>query len=110
MFAAMFAGLAAWLFAGPGAGVAAAIGGSSIALGNAVMAHFSLGGGVLAPRVAFARLLLGAIFKWALVVLVWWGAMAVLKKAPLAALFGLLAAMAIHPIAIIFGAKVKRER
>jgi len=108
--AALLSGLAGWAVTGADAGLAASIGGFSLVLGNAAMAQMSLGGGIQPPRGAFARLLIGAILKWLLVVGVWVGAMAVLKKAPLAALLGLLATMAVHPIAIIFGAKVKRER
>lgn len=107
---ALLSGLMAWALAGADAGVAAAVGASSLVLGNAAMAQMSLGGGILPPRGAYARLLIGAILKWLLVFGVWVGAMAVLKKAPLAALLGLLATMAVHPIVIIFGAKVKRER
>lgn len=104
------AGAVAWGLAGMIPGLAALIGGSSLAIANAAAAQLSLGGGVQAPRVAYARLLLGTIFKWVLVVGVWLGAMAVLKKAPLAAILGLLAAMVAHPVAILFAAKVKRER
>ena len=102
--------MVAWGLAGANSGLAALIGGSSLALANAAAAQLSLGGGVQTPRAAYARLLLGTIFKWLLVVGVWLVAMAVLKKAPLAAILGLLAAAVAHPVAIIFAAKVKRER
>lgn len=103
-------GMAGWALANGSAGVAAWIGGSSIAVANAAATQLSLGGGILTPGAAFARLLLGTILKWGLVVGVWLLAMPALKKAPLAAMSGLLAAMAIYPIAILFAAKVKRER
>lgn len=100
----------AWVISGKGAGAAMLVGGFSLVLGNVAMAQLSLGGGVLSARGAYSRLLVGAILKWCLVVGVWVLAMAVLKKAPVAAVLGLLLAMVVHPIAILFGAKVKRER
>lgn len=103
-------GLLAWGLVGGNAGLAALIGGSSLAFANAAAAQLALGGGVQTPRAAYARLLLGTILKWVLVVGMWLGAMDVLKRAPLAAILGLLASMATHPVAILFVAKVKRER
>jgi hypothetical protein len=104
------AGLAAWGLAGADAGVAVGVGGGSIALANAVATQLCLGVGIRTPGAAYARLLLGTVVKWGLVVGVWLLAMTVLQKAPLAAMLGLLAAMAVYPIAIFFAAKVKRER
>ena len=81
-----------------------------MALANAVHAQFALGGGVQSPGAAFARLLLGTLGKWLVVVVVWWGAIEVIGKAPLAALCGLFAASLVHPLVVLLDTKVKRER
>jgi hypothetical protein len=107
---AVLAGLVAWLVAGRIAGLAAVIGAMSMALANAAQAQLALGGGVQVPGAAFARLLLGTLAKWLVVVAVWWGAIAVVGKAPLAALAGLLAAAVVHPLVVLFGSRMKRER
>lgn len=108
--AALLAGLVAGALAGRIAGFAACIGGTSMALANAAQAHIALGGGVQVPGAAFARLLLGTLVKWFVVVAVWWGAIAVVGAAPLSALGGLLAAAVVHPLVVFHGSRVKRER
>jgi ATP synthase protein I len=107
---ALIAGAVAGIVAGTDAGIAAGLGALSLALANAVHAWLALGGGVQAAGVAFARLLLGTLAKWLIVVAVWWGAIEVVGKAPLAALCGLLAASLAHPLVVLLGTKVKRER
>jgi len=108
--AVVLAATMAWVVTGQREGLAVAVGGLSLVLGNVAMAQMSLGGGILPARGAYSRLLIGAVLKWLVVVGVWLVAMAVLKQAPVAALLGLLIAMVVHPVAILFGAKVKRER
>jgi hypothetical protein len=104
----VLAGLVGSAFGGS-VGLAALLGGLSVALGQSAMAWLSLGGGVQSPRGAFLRLLLGMLCKWLLVVLVWVVAMPFLGRAPLAGLLGLAAAMVAYPMAVLFAAKVKRE-
>jgi hypothetical protein len=48
--------------------------------------------------------------KWLVVIAVWWGAIAIIGKAPIAAVAGLLAALLVHPLVVLLGTKVKRER
>ena len=107
---ALLAGAVAPAPAGRIAGLAAAIGAASVALASAVQAQLALGDGIAPPSVAFARLLLGTLAKWLVVVAVWWGAIAIIGKAPIAAVAGLLAALLVHPLVFILGTKVKRER
>jgi hypothetical protein len=107
---ALLAGAVATATAGRIAGLAAAIGAASVALASAVQAQLALGGGIAPPSVAFARLLLGTLAKWLVVVAVWWGAIAIIGKAPIAAVAGLLAALLVHPLVVLLGTKVKRER
>lgn len=90
--------------------MAAAIGAGSVTVANALQARLALGGGVQPPSAAFLRLLLGTLVKWFVVVAVWWSSIAVVGKAPLAAIVGLFAASLAHPLVIHFGTKVKRER
>jgi ATP synthase protein I len=107
---ALAAGIAATASSGRIAGLAAGIGAMSIALAGAVQAFVALGGGIQAPGSAFARLLLGTLAKWLVVAAVWWGAIGIIGKAPFAAVAGLLAAMVTHPLVVLLGTKVKRER
>ena len=81
-----------------------------MAVANALQAQVALGGGVLPPSAAFARLLLGTLVKWFVVVAVWWSSIGVIGKAPLAALCGLFAASLAYPLVVYLGTKVKRER
>ena len=90
--------------------MAAAIGAGSVTVANALQAQLALGGGVQPPSAAFLRLLLGTLVKWLVVVAVWLSSIAVVEKAPLAAIVGLFAASLAHPLVIHFGTKVKRER
>jgi hypothetical protein len=107
---ALLAGLVAGVVAGRIAGFAACIGAASMALANAAQAQIALGGGVQVAGSAFARLLLGTLAKWFLVVAVWWGAIAVVGAAPIAALCGLFAAALVHPLVVFHGSRMKRER
>jgi hypothetical protein len=106
----LVAGATAAACAGSNAGWAAGIGAVSIALATAVQAQLALAGGVQSPGSAFARLLLGTLAKWVVVVAVWWGAIGVVGKAPVWALAGLSAALLVHPLTVLLDTKVKRER
>jgi hypothetical protein len=107
---ALSAGALAGATSGRTAGWAAAIGAGSVALANALQAHVALGGGVVPPSIAFSRLLLGTLVKWFVVVAVWWSAISVIGKAPMAAIGGLFAASLAYPLVVYLGTKVKRER
>lgn len=72
--------------------LAAALGGGALALGNALAAWLALDG--IAPaRVAFARLLLGVLAKWCVVVAVFVAALEAWRLPPLPMLAGLAAGM-----------------
>ena len=107
---AVLAGLVAGALAGRIAGLAACIGAASMALANAAQTQIALGGGVQVPGAAFARLLLGTLAKWLVVVAVWWGAIAIVGAAPVPAIGGLLAAALVHPLVVFLGSRMKRER
>jgi hypothetical protein len=107
---ALLAGATAAMVAGRIAGLAAGIGAASMTLASAVQAQLALGGGVQSPGAAFSRLLLGTLGKWLVVVVVWWGAMGVIGKAPAWALGGFFAALLVHPLVVLLDTKVKRER
>lgn len=70
--------------------LAAGSGGGAMAAGNAIAAWVAFGGGIQRAGAAYARLLLGVMAKW-LVVLAGFGfALAVLHLPPLPALCGLV--------------------
>ncbi|MFT3763309.1 MAG: hypothetical protein QM761_12050 [Pseudoxanthomonas sp.] len=81
---------------------AALVGGSGMALGNALAAQVALGGGVMAARPAFARLLLAALLKWVVAISIFAIALAVWRLAPLPMLAGLAASVAAYPLALNF--------
>lgn len=107
---AIVAGLVALAFVvqGPRHGLAAAVGGGAMLLGNALAIWLALGGGIQPARAAFARLLLGMLGKWALVL----GALAVSfgiwRLPPLPTLAGVAAGVLAYLVALNFGDKVKR--
>lgn len=72
--------------------LAAALGGGALALGNALAAWLALDG-IVPARVAFARLLLGVLAKWCVVVAVFVVALEAWRLPPLPMLAGLAAGM-----------------
>nr|WP_244755795.1 hypothetical protein [Pseudoxanthomonas helianthi] len=90
----------AFLLQGPGAALAAAIGGSGVALGNALAAQVALGGGVVVAGAAFARLLAATLLKWLVAITVLAIALAVWRLAPLPMLAGFAAALVVYPISL----------
>ncbi|GAB2495969.1 hypothetical protein GCM10027084_06610 [Pseudoxanthomonas sangjuensis] len=90
----------AFLLQGPGAALAAAIGGLGVALGNALAAQVALGGGVVVAGAAFARLLAATLLKWLVAITVLAIASAVWRLAPLPMLAGFATALVVYPISL----------
>lgn len=90
----------AFLLQGPGAALAVAIGGSGVALGNALAAQVALGGGVVVAGAAFARLLAATLLKWLVAITVLAIALAVWRLAPLPMLAGFATALVVYPISL----------
>jgi len=99
----------AFLAQGPQQAWAAAVGGGAVVLGNALAAFVALGGGIQSGRNAFARLLLGTLGKWAVVMGVLAIAFGVWRLAPLPALVGVVSSMLAYLLGLNF-VRVKRER
>lgn len=100
----------AFLVQGPRQALAAAIGGGAMILGNALAAYLALGGGIQPARAAFARLLLGTLGKWVVVMGVLAIAFGVWRISPLPALVGVVAGMLAYLLGFNFGSRIKRER
>ena len=83
---------------GPGAALAAGVGGSGVVLGNALAALVALGGGVVAARSAFARLMAATLLKWVVATTVFAVALAGWRLAPLPALAGFATGLVAYPI------------
>jgi F0F1-type ATP synthase assembly protein I len=88
-----------WLLAGPRQGLAAVAGGLAMLAGNALAAVVALGGGIQSARAAFARLLLGTLGKWVVVMLVLAVALGALRLPALPTLAGLAAGMLAYLLA-----------
>lgn len=108
---AVVALLAALVFLaqGPQAALAAGIGGCALALGNALAAGVSLGG-IVPARVAFARLLLGALLKWTIAIVLIVIALGVWRLPPLPMVVGLAAATLAYLVALNLRQTTKRIR
>lgn len=100
----------AFLVQGPQQALAAAVGGGAMILGNALAASVALGGGIQPARAAFARLLLGTVGKWAVVMGVLAIAFGMWRISPLPALVGVVAGLLAYLLGLNLGIRVKRER
>ncbi|WP_162455230.1 ATP synthase subunit I [Pseudoxanthomonas kalamensis] len=100
----------AFLIKGPQAAIAAAVGGAGVVLGNALAAHVALGGGVVAARPAFRRLLIATLLKWTAAITVFAVALAVWRMAPLPVLAGFATGVVAYPILLNLSVRVERER
>ncbi len=89
----------AFLVQGPQSAASAGIAGGALALGSAFAAVMALGGVVYAP-VAFARLLLGMLVKWCVVIAAFVVALGIWRLPPLPMLVGLAAGMLAYTWAI----------
>lgn len=108
---AVVALLVALLFLAQGrqAALAAGIGGGALALGNALAAGVSLGG-IVPARVAFARLLLGALLKWTVAIVLFVVALEAWRLPPLPMVVGLAAATLAYLVALNLRQTTKRIR
>ena len=82
------------------AGLAAAAGGIAMLAGNALAAVVALGGGIQPAGAAFARLMLGTLGKWLVVVAVLAVALGVFGLPALPILVGLAAGMLAYLLAL----------
>lgn len=78
-------------------------------LGNALVASLALGGGIQPARAVFARLVLGTLAKWAVVLGVLAFAFGDWRLSPLPTLVGVMAGVLAYLLGLNFG-RVKRER
>ena len=99
----------AFVVQGPQQALSAAIGGGALLLGNALAAGLALGGGIQSARAAFARLLLGTLTKWAVVMGVLAVGFGAWHLPPLPALVGVVAGLLAYLVGLNLG-RVKRER
>ena len=99
-----------FLLQGPRAALAALVGGVAVTLGNALAAQVALGGGVVAARSAFARLMRATLLKWVVAITVFAIALAVWRLAPLPMLAGFAVGLAAYPILLNLCVRVERER
>ena len=83
-----------FLLQDPRAALSAAVGGGAVALGSALMAWRSFGGGVHGGMIALARLFGGLALKWLVIVAALYIALARLGLPPLPLLAGVGAALA----------------
>ena len=88
------------LSAGLEQGLAAAAGGIAMLAGNALAAMVALGGGIQPASAAFARLMLGTLGKWVVVMAVLAVALGVFGLPALSTLVGLAAGMLAYLLAL----------
>lgn len=91
---------AAFLFSGTRQAVSAAAGGMALVAGHLLVAALALGGGIVPARAAFARLLLGLLGKWLLVVVAVAIALEAWRLPPLPMLAGLVAGLLAYHVAL----------
>ncbi len=77
--------------------------------GNALAAAVALGGGIQSARAAFARLLLGTLGKWVVVMAVLAVGFGAWRLPPLPALVGVIAGLLAYLVGLNLG-RVMRER
>ncbi|MHB8913373.1 MAG: hypothetical protein ACYC42_12120 [Lysobacter sp.] len=100
----------AFLAQGPWQALAAAVGGGAMILGNALAASVALGGGIRRAQVAFARLVLGTLAKWAVVMGGLACAFGVWRLPPLPTLAGVVAGVLAYLLGLNISSRIKRER
>lgn len=89
----------AFLVQGPQSAVSAGIAGGSLALGSACAAVLALGG-VVSAQAAFARLVLGMLVKWCVVIAAFVVALGTWRLPPVPMLVGLVAGVLAYTWAI----------
>lgn len=107
--AALLVAGAVWLLAGPMAGLAAVAGGLAMLAGNALAAVVALGGGIQSAGAAFARLMLGTLGKWVVVIAVLAVALGPLRLPALPAVGGMAAGMLAYLLALNLDSADKRH-
>ncbi len=91
--------------------LAAAIGGAAMAAGNALSIALALGGGIQPASAAFARLLLGVMGKWMVVLATFALALAAWRLPPLPLLAGIATGMLGYLLALNrIGARAGRNK
>jgi F0F1-type ATP synthase assembly protein I len=100
---------AAFLFSGTREALSALAGGLALVAGHLLVAALALGGGIVPARAAFARLLLGLLGKWLLVVVAVAIALEAWHLPPLPALVGVIAGLLAYLVGLNLG-RVMRER
>ena len=96
----------AFLVQGPQSAASAGIAGGSLALGGASAAVLALGG-VVTARVAFARLLLGMLVKWVVVVAAFVVALGAWRLPPVPMLVGLAVGVLVYTVALNWSGPVR---
>lgn len=91
---------AAFLFSGPWQALSAAVGGMALVAGHLLVAALALGGGIVPARAAYARLLLGLLGKWLLVVVAVAIALEAWRLPPLPMLAGLVSGLLAYHVAM----------
>lgn len=100
----------AFVMQGPREALGAAAGGVAMISGNALAAILALGGGIQPARAAFARLVLGTIGKWVLVIGGLGIALGTWGLPPLPTLAGVVVGLMAYLLGLNFGSRAKRER
>jgi F0F1-type ATP synthase assembly protein I len=100
----------AFLVQGPWHALAAAVGGAAMLLGNLLVTGLALGGGIQPAGAAFARLILGTMGKWLVVIGVMAVALGIWRLPPWPVLAGVAAGMLAYLFGLNHGFGIKRER
>ncbi|MDO5505443.1 MAG: ATP synthase subunit I [Pseudoxanthomonas suwonensis] len=90
-----------WLFSGPQAALAAALGGGIVTLGNWQASRLALRSQAPGAGLALAGVLLGTALKWVLVLVVAWLAVAVLRLPATALLSGVVVAVLAQVVSVL---------
>lgn len=93
----------AFLVQGPWHALAAAAGGVAMVLGNLLAIGLALGGGIQPAGAAFARLILGTMGKWLVVIGVLAVALGIWRLPPLPVLAGVAAGLLAYLLGLNFG-------
>jgi F0F1-type ATP synthase assembly protein I len=91
---------AAYLSSDARQALAALVGGAALVAGHLLVAALALGGGIVPARAAYARLLLGLLGKWLLVVVALAIALEAWRLPPLPMLAGLVAGLLAYHVAL----------
>ena len=81
----------------------AVAGGAAVVVGGALYGVLALGGGIAPAAGALARLVLGLLAKWIVVIVVLFSAIAVAKLPPLAVIGGVVVALVAQVLAMAGG-------